>query len=611
MEKLYYEQLCNGSTSTINSANGLEVGLPSVPPAISIPSRCCASLQVQQLMGAGIEGALHCDTSLQLFVLWVLFCRNQDPHLEEEVKRSCPLAGCTHTSDYHDINFTRHIAVCSALKFGEYSCPYHNHQTERFMVSQKKRTWYRKHELREAVYTCTRRICRGFSRPASSASTLSDYANAADATIYGHYSAQADRSYNKRRHIDGSTNLIYENQMSINTIDPVKMKTKITGEPSSKKMEPVDDIRSNTEFDPYLPTSISRPCYHSLRQNVLELGVDTFHELGSDSRSSPALGPSEMSAGNDHLWTANNLLMDPDDHVSMEDFNNPPSQQAIAEWRTILLSCARSGNSLDTSLNTSMSQKQGLHPSTSRLTTREYPERRRSKSSMLPPIDTSGYDSRMTLADLSSSAPQHVPSTLDDPEILRLAPDTFVGDLMTQLFKMNCKSVAFLSITPRSDLSSQISSNPPSAARVYESGWMAVKKILEGGFPTDVKSLFFLAQLAVSCTQAVQENPTRFHLDRLQYDLEQWASNLPIKDQEVYIELVSSILGPETSRTRNRQSSRRMSAPYSTTSSSRSNRWTYLSSLSAQERQQKLKDGIAIHSCFQYLEGKRSSLVSL
>lgn len=598
MKKSVFEQFCNGSSSTLDYSNGTPLDLGNEPPVAAIPSQCCAFLKLQKIVGASSDRTSRWNVSCHQFVLWVLIFRNQDPQIEEGVKRSCPLARCRYTGDPDDVKFIRHIVMCQFLKFGEYKCPYNKHETERFMVSQKKKRWHRGQELREAVLTCTRRLCKAFSHPITSTnSTQLDNTNEAHTSNNNCHPSWADYARFKCP-MNSSANANYENPNADECGFPASR------EPNLKKRKPDDDTRRSTESHPYSPISSREAGCNDGGSYAAELDTEVIYELGSIPKPGPILGLSEMSNGDEHLRMDKDWLLNSSDYISMKDFNTPITRQAIRELGRSLQSCAASRIYLDVDFDESTSHKQRLQPSTSDLTTQVYKKRRRSKSPMLLSIDTGDHGSNLTPASSSIVATHYISSTPDSPGVPELEPGEFIKDLQSILFRVNCKAVAFLSISPRSAISSQISLEPLSAAHVYELGWMAVKTILGGGFPADIKILFCLAQLAVSCAQTVWGNSIIFQLDEFHCELENWAAVLPTEDQEAFIELISSILGPEMPVIQRGQLPRNTSNPHLSMSNSKSNRWNYLSSLSQQGRQKALKDGIAIRSCFQYLSSK-------
>ena len=562
--------------------------------------QCCAFRKLDETLGNSADGknGHSCKGPRHRLVTWVVTCRDNDPHLDDYVKRSCPLARCTFSCDPDNGDLIKHILSCSFIKYGTYKCPYHN-RTEAFTIPHQRRPrkrWSRTHSLRDAF----RDICKLGSKGIHKAFGHSNKRQRSD--------TQDDNSTDNESvvfEIDGESQAVHKRP----TNDRVTWSEKrLSPARRSEALQPRIQSQVREADDSNTISELASDFYCELP------GEEMFNELAAYRFSAvPHDLPKIVTAFEDS--GVDTFLPSPlstTQYVSSERFESPISPQdvqTLVQWAEATKSSSEQHASLDAMVfGWPMNQKQALQPTPPVSGSQNANDRRRIKGMQNLCIDTSVGGAR-PVAQLRSDSPislsERLPSSPDDPEILSYEPIKIFHEFRSILDNTCRLKYAQLSRPPRSPVNQEIIDGQSSPAKIFFSGWEAVEMVLNGQLPQKFWWLFSLAQLAFACGQVVWEGKLKYQIDDIVDDLKVWSYALRSpRQRKHYQEVIEQIFVNEDRKLTNDHNS--VASPSSGSGSSIGNR--DILSLDYRELLAKLRDGVVIRLCLQFLSSKFSHL---
>ena len=568
---------------------------------------CCAFRKLDETLGNSTVG--HSTDSknshsrkgpCHRLITWVAICRDEDPHLDDYVKRSCPLAKCTFSCNPDNGDLIKHILSCSFLKYGTYKCPYHNNKIETFTIpSQRRKRWSRTHSLRDAF----RDICRLGSKGIHKA--------------FGHS--------NKRQRCDTQDDSCTDNGSVVFEID---------SEAEAARKRPINDrvawAEKRVEHPARRSEALQPRIQSQIREaddsnTISELASDVYWELPGEEMVNE-LAAYRFSAVPQDLPKIVTAFEDTDtflpsplsttQYVSSERFESPISPQDVqppVQWAEAMKSSEQHA-SLDAMVfGWPMNQKQALQPTPPVSASRSTNDRRRVKGLQNLCIDTSVGGARPVAQPRSPiSLSEQLPSSPDNPEILSYEPIKIFHEFRSILDNTCRLKYAQLSRPPGSPVNQEILNGQSSPAEIFFSGWDAVEMVLNGQLPTKFWWLFSLAQLAFACGQVVWEGKLKYQIDDIVDDLKVWSYALRSpRARQHYQEVIEQIFVNEDRKSTHDHEAYSSAAGSMSSISGSSISYRDTLSLDARELVAKLRDGVVIRLCLQFLSSKLSHLCNM
>ena len=541
---------------------------------------CCAFQRLEQARTTSVgmgDVSPRKSPSYQL-IAWVITCRDTDPNLDEKIKRTCPMAKCTFSCDPDDDELIRHITGCAFTRFGKYKCPYHNNELEAFMIPQPlriRKRWNRTHSLREAF----RDICKLGSRGLH----------------------KAFRPSNKKRRFDGLESLD-ETKYKLNAVE-------IDGSPQAyRRRTTTSDVwpekrqppaRRSAALQPQIQSQIREAAGTVFVSELQGHKLDVYNELPSVRFSAapqdlPQIVTTFQRSGSETDTSLPSPLSSTP-YVSSERFESPISPQDLQEvvsWAEAMESSSGHQVSLDAMVfSWPMNQRQSSQSGPSISGSRSPNHLLRAKGLRTITLDTSVGTTKPVSAPRSNHE-DRLASSPEEPEILSLSSTQLFEELRSTVHNTYTFTYAQLSRAPRLQVTERIISRKSTPAQVFSSGWDAVENVLDGKLPQNFWLLFCLAQLAFACGQIVWENQLKHQLDEIVDELRIWSQSLRSPHQrECYLDVIEQIfVGEELKST--------IASPDSMSSN------IYGSPLNEQELLSRLRNGVVIRLCLQFLCSK-------